>query len=139
MSLVFGKVIIIVLAIIGFLVAYLIRRKKNEPKPFVCPVGFDCHAVVTSKYSTLFGLPLEYWGMLYYSGIVLAYSATLIAPEVFTLTFSYIIIGVSTFAFFFSLYLIFVQSFYLRVWCSYCLVSAGLSTAIALLAWFLMI
>jgi uncharacterized membrane protein len=139
MSLVLGKIIIVVLAVIGFLVAYLIWKKKSEPKPFVCPVGFDCHAVVTSKYSTLFGLSLEYWGMLYYSGIALAYSATLLAPEVFTLTFSYVIIGVSTFAFLFSFYLIFIQAFNLRVWCSYCLVSAGLSTAIALLAWFLII
>jgi uncharacterized membrane protein len=139
MSLILGKIIIILLATVGFLVAYLIHKKKSEPKPFVCPVGFDCHAVVTSKYSTLFGLSLEYWGMLYYSGVVLAYIATLIAPEVFTLTFSYLVIGVSTFAFLFSFYLVIVQAFYLRVWCSYCLVSAGLSTAITLLAWFLII
>jgi uncharacterized membrane protein len=139
MSLILGKIIIILLATVGFLVAYLIHKKRSEPKPFVCPVGFDCHAVVTSKYSTLFGLSLEYWGMLYYSGVVLAYIATLIAPEVFTLTFSYLVIGVSTFAFLFSFYLVIVQAFYLRVWCSYCLVSAGLSTAITLLAWFLII
>lgn len=124
------KIVIIVLALCGFMVAKKIHKSKRSSKPFVCPLKFNCHAVTSSNYSKLFGIPLEYWGMLYYAVTAIAYAVLLIVPELMSQTFTNTMIVVSIIAFVFSFFLTYVQAVKIREWCSWCLVSAFLSTAI---------
>ncbi|HEY4507871.1 MAG TPA: vitamin K epoxide reductase family protein [Candidatus Paceibacterota bacterium] len=123
------------IAAFGVLLCLHIRRKKLEPKPLVCPLGADCDTVVRSEFSTFAGVPLEVAGGAYYALVFLAYAALAIwhpaesgmAEARFALT----AIGVT--AFLFSCYLTFVQAFYIRSWCSWCLTSAAASTLMLLL------
>lgn len=108
----------------GFLVAWHIHRKKQEPHPFVCPLHFDCHRVVTSPWSEVLGIPLEFLGMAYYSLVALSYLVFLAFPRYQSVGYGEAVLFVTIFAFFFSLYLTYIQAVRLRQWCSWCLMSA---------------
>lgn len=123
-------VLILVAALIGLSITVNIYKQKHEKKPLVCPFGADCHTVVTSQFSSFLGIGLEVYGALYYGGVIAAYAAILLFPALITPWTLFILTGVTIGAFLFSLYLTFVQAFLLKSWCSWCLMSAGVSTAI---------
>lgn len=123
---------IIACAVAGFFVARHIRNTKRRNERLTCPVGFDCDAVVKSKYSKFLGVPVENVGLLYYACIAAGYALFLVVPSLVSLfpLFSLAALAASAAAFLFSLYLTGVQLFALKQWCSWCLVSAGLCVAI---------
>lgn len=114
----------------GFGVAFYIFRTRSAHKQLVCPVGSDCNAVVNSRYARFLGIHLEYYGMAYYSIIFLSYITLIFAPHLFSNLMLTALGLLTAAAFFFSLYLLFVQAFLLRQWCIWCLLSAMLSTGI---------
>ena len=128
------KIAVFILGICGFFVAKHIFHHKHRQKPLVCPIRFDCNTVINSDYSRFFGIPVEILGMLYYGIIALAYLAFLVFPQILPSTLAVVAVGISLVAFIFSLYLIWVQIFALRKGCSWCFVSAIISTLIFFLS-----
>lgn len=122
--------IIALAAVAGFFVARHIWAKKRRDERFLCPIGFDCDKVVHSRFSTLFGVHLEVFGMLYYGAIALAYGLFLAFPALYRGNAALATLVASAAAFLFSLYLTGVQLFALKEWCSWCLVSAALCVTI---------
>lgn len=122
--------IISFLGIAGFSLARYIYKKKNEKKPLMCPMRTRCEDVVTSDYSKMFGISLEVFGMWYYGVLAVAYGFLAIFPSVHSTLVSFLLVLGSLVAFVVSVYLIFVQAFALRAWCTWCLMSAFLSTII---------
>ncbi|MDA8611391.1 vitamin K epoxide reductase family protein [Candidatus Pacebacteria bacterium] len=120
----------IVSAIIGLSITLNIYKQKHEKKPLVCPFGADCHSVIESNFSSFLGVGLEIYGAAYYSFIATVYLLFMIFPESATALTVFILTGVTVGGFLFSLYLTFVQAFLIKSWCSWCLMSAGVSTAI---------
>ena len=121
---------VVILGICGFLVAKHIYNHKRAGLVLVCPIRFDCNTVVNSDYSKFFGIPVEILGMFYYFLITLLHVTLIFLPIPslgFLINFSFIL---STVAFLFSLYLIGVQIFALKKGCSWCFVSAAVSTFI---------
>lgn len=119
------------LGLAGFLVArHVMKHKKSEVHPLVCMAGFDCDAVVHSDYSRFLGIPVELLGMLYYGAVTLFYLSILFIPGILHTALIGAMVLISSVAFLFSLYLIAVQIFILRKGCSWCFVSAGISTMI---------
>lgn len=125
-------IIIIALAILGFLLCIKIYRKKHQDKPLVCPLKGDCDSVIRSDYSKLFGIGLELYGMAYYGLIALSYAAMYAWPELHVPMFYTPLLILSIGAFLFSLYLTGLQAFKIKSWCTWCLTSAALSTLIAI-------
>ena len=125
---------LIAAALAGFLVAFHIFRHKRQQKALICPIGFSCDQVIHSEYSSLFGVPLEVLGMMYYGLVAVSYTVLLACPAAAILEFVRVILGLSVFAFFFSIYLTFVQAFRLKQWCTWCLISASFCTIIFLVA-----
>lgn len=123
-----------VLAAFGLGLCLRIRHKKREPKPMVCMLGADCNKVVKSEFSTFMGVGLEYYGIGYYALSLAFYVAAFLWPHAFALEAKFLATGVAMSAFLFSCYLTFVQAFYIKSWCSWCLTSAATSTLIFLLA-----
>lgn len=119
-----------VAALGGFGVSATILYSKKTNTQLVCPTGSDCDVVIKSRYSKFFGIPLEYLGMAYFAAIFIAYIILLAFPQllpgVALLGLRLLTMG----AFFFSLYLLFVQAFLLRQWCIWCLLAAMLSMII---------
>ncbi len=129
------RVAIFLLGFSGFMVArHIYKHKKPGHSPLVCPIKFDCHAVVHSDYSKFFGVPLEILGMIYYALIFASYLFFVFMPEALPEFLIGFLILISFLAFIFSIYLVFVQIFILRKGCSWCFVSAFISTLIFILA-----
>ena len=129
-------VIIIFVAFSGFLLAAYIRHKKVSKETLVCPLKSDCETVVFSDYSRFFRVPVELLGMAYYLMVAVAYGVFLAAPVSMPQFVVFGIFSLTVIAFLFSLYLTFIQAFALKQWCTWCLVSAGMCTAIFGLAVF---
>lgn len=102
----------------------------------VCPLNGECEVVTTSKYSKFFGIPVELLGILYYGLIVFVYVLHNLIPWLLSDTVLFFVVGMTIGAFIFSLYLIFIQAFVLKKWCTWCLFSAGFSTFIFITAIF---
>jgi uncharacterized membrane protein len=118
----------------GFGVASYIYYTKKSHKQLVCPVGSDCNAVITSRYSKFLGVSIEYLGMFYYAIIFIAYIFLIFVLHPLP---GPLLAGLTMFtatAFFFSLYLLFAQAFLLRQWCIWCILSAALSIAIFIIS-----
>ncbi|MDQ5961729.1 MAG: hypothetical protein QG669_121 [Patescibacteria group bacterium] len=122
--------IISFLGIAGFSLARYIHKKKSEKKPLICPMRTSCAEVVTSDYSKMFGVPLEVFGMWYYGVLGVVYGFLAIFPGVHSTFISFLLVLASLVAFVVSIYLICVQAFALRAWCTWCLMSAFISTII---------
>ena len=122
--------IIILCAFGGVSIALYIHRKKRLHEPLTCPIGHSCDPVIHSRFSRFMDMPVEILGVLYYTIIVVAYLLFLFAPSLAQTVPSLILFALSALAFLFSLYLIVVQLFILRQWCTWCIISALLCTAI---------
>ena len=119
---------IFVLGICGFWVARHIYEHKKAKKPLVCPVGFDCNFVVHSDFSEFMHIPLEIFGMIYYAGLSIVYGYFIFVPAAMPAFFEGLLLLSALGAFVFSLYLLIIQIFVLKKGCSWCIVSALIST-----------
>jgi uncharacterized membrane protein len=134
---VFVRIVIFMLGFTGFIVSWHIyKHKKPANTPLVCPMNFDCHAVVHSDYSRFFGVPVEILGMLYYAFLSLSYVALIFVPQIFPVVFVGVLAILSLVAFLFSAYLICVQVFILKKGCFWCFVSALICILIFILTVF---
>ena len=100
----------------------------------MCPIGFDCDRVIRSDYSSFFGIPVEIIGLAYYGLVFLGYGLSTALPGFFGPTISLFLLSLTTIAFLFSMYLVFIQGVVLREWCSWCLSSATFCAFIFLFA-----
>ncbi len=123
----------LILALAGFFVAFYIRHKKSANKPLICPLRSNCDTVIHSDYSRMFGVPVEYLGMLYYAIIAMYHTILLVVPGLVTPLSVLISLLLSTSAFVFSLYLTAIQAFVLKEWCMWCLTSASFCLGIFIL------
>lgn len=123
-------IILIVLGSAGFSLAFYIYHRKRAKKPLICPLRAKCELVTTSSYSKFLGVPVEILGMLYYASVVIFHGFVLASPAAFSVSAVRLSLGLSTFAFLFSLYLISIQAFVLKQWCTWCLCSAALCASI---------
>ncbi|HWA32089.1 MAG TPA: vitamin K epoxide reductase family protein [Candidatus Paceibacterota bacterium] len=113
------------LGLAGFVVARHIHvHKKAGRTPLVCPVNFNCHAVVHSSYSKFLGVPVEIFGMVYYAFVFLAYTILFFMPYAVPPSASVALILLALAAFIFSLYLVIVQIFAIKEGCFWCYISS---------------
>lgn len=118
------------LAILGFTIAFYIAVKKRTNRPLVCPLKSNCDNVIHSHHSHFLGIPVEYIGMLYYAFLALFHAVLIAYPSLVSPLSYFIGIVISTQAFLFSLYLIAIQAFVLKEWCTWCITSAFLCLSI---------
>ncbi len=126
---------IIVLGLAGLGISiYLHYQKKTTVEGMACPMDGSCEDVITSKYSKFLGFDVEILGILYYSIIVVAYSIFVLTPQVTPSWFVFGVIMSSIIAVLFSAYLTYIQGVTLKMWCTWCLVSASISLGILVVA-----
>ncbi len=128
--------IISIISFAGFLLALYIYSTKNKNESLVCPLEGSCDAVVTSQYSRFLGFPVEVMGMVYYgftAGIYLLIFLNIIS---YTSLASLVMVLLGVSGGLFSIYLISIQAFVLRQWCTWCVVSAFLSLIIMIFSIF---
>lgn len=133
---IFAKIAVSVLGLSGFILSNHIRKSKKKSTPLVCPLNGECETVIFSRFSKLFGIPLEFIGMSYYGLIAVSYFIYSFFPQTLPAYASFIILGVTATAFCFSIYLTALQAVVIKSWCTWCLFSAGICTALFILVMF---
>lgn len=117
-------------AILGLIDAGYLSYVKFFKTAIYCTPGLgDCASVNGSQWSSLFGIPLAYLGMLGYISIlaILAFGNRWEWLKPYS---SYLLFALSAFGFVFSLYLTYLEIWVIKAICQWCMVSAFLMTVI---------
>ena len=101
---------------------YLIKKRLLSQKP-VCLVGEDCTKVLASKYSTIFLIPNDVLGLLFYIASSLITSFLVIGIGPLSLWVK-ILLTMAIAGSAMSLFFTYLQSHVIKAWCFWCLMSA---------------
>lgn len=101
---------------------YLIKKRLLSEKP-TCPIGEDCVKVLSSKYSTMFVVPNDMLGLLFYivSSLIAAFLVIEVKPLfIWNSVINILVISGSAL----SIYFVYLQFKIIKAWCFWCLMSA---------------
>lgn len=117
-------------AILGFADATFLSIEHYRGVIPPCSLTNGCETVTTSAYSSIFGVPVAYTGMLYYIALLILLILFVdLKKDIFVKgLFIFTTIG-----FLFSVYFTILQFFVIKAICPYCLFSAATSTVLFLL------
>jgi uncharacterized membrane protein len=113
------------LTLVGIADAVYVAHGKYTGQVLWCPIVEGCNAVVNSPYSQVFGVPLSYFGFIYYLYMFALAARVAFDPRSRGLRFRmvlYAAMGAVS-----STYFIYLQLSFIREVCSYCLISAATS------------
>lgn len=136
----------IIFSLVGIADSSFITYEKFAGIIPECGPGFDCGAVLNSKWSSIGPIPLSLLGLLYYLtvfslGVLLVLEIDIQKPLnqlcdklkfskkniLRTITTAEALFLVTTFGALFSMYLVVLMAFVIGAWCKYCVISAGSS------------
>jgi uncharacterized membrane protein len=121
--------LIALLALAGlFLSGYLTLYKLGYVGQLACAVG-SCERVQSSRWSTLFGLPIAAWGAALYLTILVIALAGTQPPYAERRSLASLLAALTGFGVLFSAYLTSLELFVIHGICLYCLASAVIVTA----------
>lgn len=118
---------LVVLSLIGLGIASYLTYVHYRGLSPICAVGQGCEKVQSSKYAKVAGVPVPLMGLIGYVGIL---GSLLVRGEVARLATA----GMAYVGFGFSVYLTFLELFKIHAICQWCVGSAIVMTAIAVLA-----
>jgi len=117
------------LALAGMAVAGYLAFENLQGNTGVCVGVHGCSTVQNSRYGEILGVPISVPGFLAYAVLLLAAVLSLRTPlrrpELALIGFLASVVGLLM-----SAYLTYIEAFVLDAWCSYCIVSALLTTAL---------
>lgn len=113
------------LALVGFSDAVYLTTKHVYQADAGCLLSEGCDAVLKSEFATFFGIPLAYMGLAYYLVILIGITAYQQSRNADLLK-GLFLLNLSGFAF--SLWLVYLQAFVLNSYCTWCLISAAVTT-----------
>ena len=123
--------VMLALALLGIADAFYVAQATYTGGPLRCPIIEGCNAVANSPYARILGVPLSYFGLVFYLGM-LGLAAILVArPLSRVLCVSvvlYAVTGVCS-----SIYFMYVQLSFIQAVCIYCIIS-GITTVLLLVA-----
>jgi uncharacterized membrane protein len=120
-------IVAVIAAAIGLLDAVYLAASHYRGIAPECSLLNGCEQVTASVYATMFGVPIALFGALYY---LFALVLLFLALEFGSRRAVLLLLGASSAAFLFSLWLVFAQLFLLKAVCLYCVLSALTSTIV---------
>ena len=125
--------LMLVLSAVGIADAFYDSYAIYTGQPLWCPPPIDgCNIVAASPYAQILGLPVGYFGLLYYLCMFALAASLVVAPLSRGLRFTAVLctaIGVA-----FSVYFMRVQLAFIHAFCIYCLISAVLTVLLFIVA-----
>ncbi len=115
-------------SLVGLTLCPMLLRASLSPDARVCPLDFDCEKVLSSRFSTVAGVPLPVYGML-------AFAAIFACSLSVRLLWRRLLRCLALFAGCIGFLLIFVQIFLLHGICPLCMVVDCCALALAVAAW----
>lgn len=124
------------LSILGFANAFFLhwqyKRFRTVGKKMICLIGEDCTKVVGSNFGSTLRVKNEIWGMLFYSFVFASTVLIAVYPVSYQLLFPLLLL-ISTASAIFSVYLLYLQIWVIREFCSWCLISILINFVILVL------
>lgn len=120
--------IIVILAVLGFGVSLYLALAHYFGYTVPCDITHGCEAVLTSKYSMLFGFPLGVWGAAYFIAVIIS---ALLADSY--LLWKRILTGLLSLGTLAALVFLSLQFFVIKKVCQYCLTADLLSILLFIL------
>lgn len=125
------NITILTLSIVGIFDTAYLTIKRYTQDGVNCSIFEGCDFVTTSVYSTIFGVPVAVLGIIFYVSIFTLSVLYLRSKNKKLLTS---ILGLSGVGFLMSMWFVYAQLLILESICSYCMLSATLSTTIFILS-----
>ncbi len=116
-----------------FVSSYLTLYKLGYIGTLACAVG-SCETVQTSRWATLFGLPVGAWGIAYYVGVLAIALYGLRGMVADSLRVSQLLVAVTATGVLFSAWLTYLELFVIHAICMWCVISAILAAILFALA-----
>jgi len=120
------------LTLIGIADAVYVAHGNYAGAPLWCPILDGCNLVINSPYSRVFGVPMSYYGFIYY--VFMFGLAARIAFDPFSNSLRFRVILYAVLGAASSMYFVYLQLGIIRAVCSYCLISAVTSFLLLLAA-----
>lgn len=105
----------LLLTLAGALLSFYIYYTDVFKIATICPTG-GCAKVASSEYSKLLGIPVSMWGMIYYLG----FGVLIMFKEKFSNFYKYLLSFFVFAGIVFTIYLRFVELFYIKAICIWC-------------------
>jgi uncharacterized membrane protein len=115
----------LILALIGIADAAYVAHGNYSGAQLWCPILDGCNAVINSPYSRVFGMPMSYFGFVYYLFMFGLAARLAYEPAAGSVRFRvvlYAALGAIS-----SAYFIYLQLGLIAAICTYCLISAVIS------------
>jgi uncharacterized membrane protein len=117
-------------ALVGLGDAIYLTVQHYTAAPVPCSILEGCEKVLTSSYATIMGVPLALFGALaYFSAFVLALLSAFGNRWTWRLFAAQVAFMAA-----FSVWLIYLQAFVLGAFCQFCLLSAGVTFTLLIIA-----
>jgi len=129
----FAPYLMMLLALVGIADAFYDSYAIYNDQPLWCPPPIDgCNIVASSPYARIFGLPLGYFGLVYYVymfalAFLLALDPTSRGLRIGAVSYAAAGVGLSICFFY-------IQFTYIHAFCIYCVVSALLTVLLLVVA-----
>ena len=120
--------IIVILAVLGFGISLYLAVAHYLGYAVPCDITHGCEAVLNSKYSVFFGLPLGVWGVGYFTAVIIS---ALLANSY--RLWKKILTGLLCLGALASLVFLSLQFFVIKKVCQYCLTTDLLSILLFIL------
>jgi uncharacterized membrane protein len=125
--------LMLVLAFIGIADAFYDSYAIYTDQPLWCPPPIDgCNIVAASPYARIFGMPLGYFGLVYY--LYMVGLVALLALDRFSRGLRIGVLAYAAIGAFASLWFMYIQFNFIRAFCIYCLISAALTLLLLIAA-----
>lgn len=119
-------VIIWLLALVGLMDSAYLTYEHFSGRIPPCSnslIFVDCGRVLQSIYSEVFGIPLAFFGIIYYSAILVSTALVILKKDLFKLA----LVALTFIGALFSLYFMYLQIIVIGSLCQYCTLSAAIS------------
>ena len=120
--------LVLFLAMLGLITSMYLTYSKLSGIPVRCSILSGCQTVEKSKYAVMFGIPVAFFGVLFYLSLIIA--TFLRTNEKYQQVITKLIFFATIVGFVFSIYLTYLELFVILAICIYCVISALTSTAL---------
>ena len=128
----YAPYVMLLLALIGIADAFYVAHASYTGQAMRCLIVDGCNAVAQSPYARIVGVPLSYFGLLFYV-VMFGLAGLLVfnplSPRLRIAALAYTAVGVA-----YSLYGMYLQLSLIKAVCVYCLISAVLTVLLFIAA-----
>ncbi len=134
------SLLVVMISMLGIADAGYVTFETFSNRIPVCRPPFECGAVLESKWAYIAGLPVSFYGLLFYSLVFVLAVVNFLELKIKLPVIKSARQGLkylAVFGFMFSIYLVVLMGLVIQAWCLWCVISAINSTLLFIVTRFL--